>query len=493
MTTDAIDVIVIGAGPAGMAAATTAAKGGAKVLVLDDQRTFGGQIYRNVALAGTAEAAFLGDDYMAGQSVIREFCRQDLEFRAKATVWQVTEERQVGYSMDGSARMTTAPWLVLASGALERPCPVPGWTLPGVMMAGAAQTLLKSSGLAAEGAVFAGSGPLLYLVAHQYLKAGVKIAALVDITPKSNRVGALPHLLQALRRWDLLAKGRRWISEIANSGTPIITGVEEIKVLGDDAAMGLAFRKGVGEWHEISSPHVFLHLGVSPNVNLSLSAGLAHNWDEGQLCWRPKVDEWGVSSLPGIAVAGDSAGIGGGLAAQAGGEIAALGILAALGLIDAGARDTLAREARKTLAREQAIRPFLDSWFRPGAELRLPRDDDTIVCRCEELTLGDIRAVVDIGLVGPNQLKSFSRAGMGPCQGRFCGLTVQELIARQTGQKPADVGYFRLRPPIKPLLLEELAVGWLGGGGGMEGSIRFTDASGKCGTQRSSSGPMTCT
>ena len=98
MTTDAIDVIVIGASPAGMAAATTAAKGGAKVLVLDDQRTFGGQIYRNVALAGTAEAAFLGDDYMAGQSVIREFCRQDLEFRAKATVWQVTEERQVGYS-----------------------------------------------------------------------------------------------------------------------------------------------------------------------------------------------------------------------------------------------------------------------------------------------------------------------------------------------------------------------------------------------------------
>lgn len=451
------DLIVIGAGPAGMAAATTASTGGAKVLLLDDQSTPGGQIYRAIETAKDAEAAILGDEYMAGQPIVRAFRAQGIDYVPDAVVWQVSEEREVGYSSGGRAKLISAPWVILATGAIERPFPIPGWTLPGVMMAGAAQTLLKSSGVAAEGAIFAGCGPLLYLVARQYLRAGVNIAAVVDTTPKANRMGALPHLPHALLRWDLLAKGRRWISEIRRSGTPLIQNATALKVIGDKAAQSLVYKTADVDWREIKATHIFLHQGIVPNVNLSMAAGLDHSWDNRQLCWRPLTDAWGCSSVSGIAVAGDGAGIGGGLAAEAGGQIAAIGVLSAVGKLDAQASRDQARRPRAQLAHEHHARPFLDAWFRPASDMRVPNEDTTIICRCEELTLKNIRDTIDIGLAGPNQLKSFCRAGMGPCQGRCCGLTVQELIARETKRPAALVGYYRLRPPIKPLRLEELA------------------------------------
>lgn len=450
------DIIIIGAGPAGMSAAITAAEGGAKVLLLDDQPTPGGQIYRAIEAAGEKQAAILGSDYMAGKPLAENMRAKNIEYVADASVWQVTDEREVGYSSNGQARLISAPAVIMATGAMERPFPIKGWTLPGVMMAGAAQTMLKTSGLAAEGAIFAGCGPLLYLVAHQYLQAGVKIAAIVDTTVKANRFKALPHFPGALRRWDLLLKGQKWQSEIRKSGTRIINNVHELKVIGDTKAEGLSVNTG-GTWVDIKSDHIFLHQGVVPNVNLSFAAGLEHHWDEAQLCWQPDTDSWCGTSIEGIYVAGDGGGIGGGLAARASGDIAALGALAKLGLIDTAARDAKSKSARATLSRELSIRPFLDAWFRPADDFRVPTDDDAIVCRCEELSLKDIRDTIGIGLVGPNQLKSFCRAGMGPCQGRFCGLTVQELIAKQTKRTAADVGYYRLRPPIKPLRLEELA------------------------------------
>ena len=136
--------------------------------------------------------------------------------------------------------------------------------------------------------------------------------------------------------------------------------------------------------------------------------------------------------------------------------MAALWCLQELGKIDPTERDSLARAQKSILKHETRVRPFLDSWFKPPAPFRVP-DGDTIVCRCEELTAKDILDVIDIGIAGPNQLKSFSRAGMGPCQGRYCGLTVQELIAKKTGRKMSDIGYYRLRPPIKPVSLGEFA------------------------------------
>ena len=451
------DVVIIGAGPAGMAAASTVAQKGLAVLLLDDQIAPGGQIYRGVERASESDQTHLGSEYFHGKSLVEEVRATGVEYLSGASVWQLSEEGEVAYSVGGRSTLVKPKKVILATGAMERPFPIAGWTLPGLMTGGAAQILLKTSGLAAEGAVFAGCGPLLYLVVHQYLQAGVKITALLDTASGANRLPALKHLPAALSRFDLLAKGLKWKQAIRKSGTRIVDGVTELRVEGGDVAEGISFRQGSGGWQTLTTSHIFLHQGVVPNVNLSMSAGVAHSWCEQQLCWRPEVDDFGASDKPAIYVAGDGSGISGALAAEASGRLAALGVLADLGAITPRARDEAAQPFRRVRHREEQIRPFLDSWFKPSADLRQPSDQATLVCRCEEVRAEDLKSVIGLGLKGPNQVKSYCRAGMGPCQGRFCGLTVQEMIATQSGLPHEQVGYYRLRPPIKPLPLNELA------------------------------------
>jgi thioredoxin reductase len=451
------DVVVIGAGPAGMTAAALAAEHGANVLLLDDQTGPGGQIYRSIEQTGARQEAVLGKDYLAGREIARRCRASGAKYQHGTIVWQVTDDLEIAFSGPGGSHLVKAGIIILATGAIERPFPVPGWTLPGVMTAGAAQTLLKSSSLAAEGAVFAGTGPLLYLVVAQYLRAGVSVAAVLDTTVSRPLVRAGRQLPAALLRVDLLLKGQSWIREIRRSGTPIIRNVTGIRIEGDEAVDTIHYETAGGDRDRIAASNVFLHQGIVPNVNLSMSIGLAHSWSEAQMCWQPVTDPWGASSVDGIFVAGDGAAINGAISAAAGGELAALQALTRLGHISADQRDAMAKRPRQVLHRESRIRPFLDAWFRPADRFRIPSDPSTVICRCEEIRLSEISETIGMGLAGPNQLKSYTRAGMGPCQGRFCGLTVQELIAKQSGRQPYEVGYYRLRPPIKPVRLEEIA------------------------------------
>lgn len=451
---DHYNIIIIGAGPAGMAAALTAAEEGAKTLIIDEQRSPGGQIYR--AIEQNQDRPELGETYRDSLALVQRFRAAGVEYVTGAIVWQLSADREVGYSKDGAARLVNGDQIILANGALERPMPVPGWTLPGVMNVGAAQILLKESQIAIEDAVFAGTGPLLYLAVHQYMQAGIKVKAVLDLTPKSNYLAALPHLPFALGQLPKIFEGWQWTREIAKSDIPLFKDVEDLRLGGDETLNHLEFRKG-GKWKWIDCEHVLLHQGVTPNLNLALAAGCEARWDWLQCCWTIKTDDWFSSSIDGLAVAGDGATIGGNLAAEQSGRIAALGALTRLGILDDKARNKKARPARKSLKAEMRVRPFLETLFRPADHMRVPKDDSTIVCRCEEITVGDIRQAVDLGCTGPNQLKSFSRCGMGPCQGRFCGLTVTELMADLTGKPASEVGYYRLRAPVKPLRLDELA------------------------------------
>lgn len=451
------DVVVIGAGPAGMTAAARAAEHGASVLLLDDQAGLGGQVYRSIEQTGARQAAVLGKDYLAGREIARRCRASGAKYQHGTTVWQVTDDLEIAFSGPGGSHLLKAGNIILATGAIERPFPVPGWTLAGVMTAGAAQTLLKSSAMAANGAVFAGTGPLLYLVVAQYLRAGVSVAAVLDTTASKPMARASRQLPAALLRADLLFKGRSWIQEVRRSGTPIVRNVTDIKIEGDEVADRIHYETTEGPRDSIAASNIFLHQGVVPNVNLSMSIGLVHSWSEAQLCWQPDTDPWGASSIDGIFVAGDGAGINGATSAAASGELAALQALAQLSYISGDQRDAMAKRPRQVLHRESRVRPFLDAWFRPADQFRIPSDASTIVCRCEEIRLSEISDTIKIGLAGPNQLKSYTRAGMGACQGRFCGLTVQELIAKQSGRQSSEVGYYRLRPPIKPVRLEEIA------------------------------------
>lgn len=453
---DHYDIAVVGAGPAGMAAAAVAAGHGASVLLLDEQREAGGQIYRRVASQTLNDRNILGPDYYSGQDLVSELGSSGAEHVTGATVWQVSPEREIGVSREGSARLLTAGQVILATGAQERPFPVPGWTLPGVMTAGGAQILLKSAGVTVPDAVFAGSGPLLYLAAYQYMKAGVPIRAILDTTPRGNTLRALPHLPAALMSLGALMKGRRWIASLRAAGIPFIKGIEDLKLAGEECVAGVEYRRAK-RWRRIDATHVFLHQGVVPNVNLAMAAGCAHRWSAAQLCWHAQTDAWAETNVPGIAIAGDGVSIGGALAAEYLGRIAAYGALQRCKCLGRAERNRLAAPFRRALAREMRMRPFLDAMFRPPRRFRIPEDGATIVCRCEEVPAALIRESVALGCIGPNQLKSFSRCGMGPCQGRFCGLTISEMIAGARGVPVAEVGALRLRPPVKPLMLGELA------------------------------------
>ena len=449
------DLIVIGAGPAGMAAARRAAESGLSVLLLDEQPTPGGQIYRDVDRASKARGPFLGKDFTDGQTLTQGLLHENITHLRGAVVWQIEDGTRVAFTQDGKAALATGKRILLATGALERPMPLPGWTLPGVMTAGAAQILLKQSGIACERAVLVGSGPLLYLVATQMVRAGVAPLALVETQTKSDLVKSLRHFGGALRGWPYLLKGFRMLWELRRAGITRHVGASQIAVDGEHSASGVAFRIG-GEKHRIACDTVLLHHGVVPNTQAARSIDIPHRWDETQSCFVPECDIWGRTAVSTVFVAGDGAGIGGAKAAAIAGEIAALEIAHDLNWMTKKARDVAARALQRDLEVERAARPFIDRAYPPYARALKP-SDDTIICRCEEVTAGDIRRMAGLGCLGPNQAKAFGRAGMGPCQGRYCGLSVTQILSDINGFSPDETGYFRIRPPLKPVTLGEIA------------------------------------
>jgi NADPH-dependent 2,4-dienoyl-CoA reductase/sulfur reductase-like enzyme len=462
MIVETVDVAVIGAGPAGLAAATLAAKAGLSVVLLDEQDAVGGQIYRGIEQSDARRREILGPDYAAGVEIAAAFARSGARCVTNASVWQVTRERTVHYLKDGKTSSFDAARIVLATGALERPFPIPGWTLPGVLSAGAAQILLKSAGeVPAEPPLLVGCGPLLYLLGWQYLRAGVPIRALVDTTRHEDRWRAKRHMLSALRAWPNLSHGLQLMRALREAGLPIHEAADALRVEGaigeDGSECAHALQFSVrGVTHRLEADVILLHQGVVPNIQFTQALRAKHRWDDTQLCFTPETDPWGELDVAGIFVAGDGGGIGGAHAAAIQGELSALAITAQLGLIDKSMRDREAAPRRRRLADAMRIRPLLDTMYRPRDENRVPADE-VIVCRCEELSAGDLRRFVALGCLGPNQAKAFGRCGMGPCQGRLCGLTVTEVIADARKAAPAAVGYFRIRPPIKPLTLGELA------------------------------------
>ena len=193
------DAIVIGAGPAGMASAARAAQLGLNTLLIDEQASPGGQIYRRVAQADAATRRLLGADYSAGLGLVERLQAGTAQHLTGALAWDVGRDGTVTVLHDGVAKAFRAPQLIIANGALERPSPLPGWTLPGVMNAGAAQIAMKTDALVPDvPVVLAGGGPLLLLVACQLLDAGVRLAALVETPAAGQRLRALPHLALSL-------------------------------------------------------------------------------------------------------------------------------------------------------------------------------------------------------------------------------------------------------------------------------------------------------
>jgi NADPH-dependent 2,4-dienoyl-CoA reductase/sulfur reductase-like enzyme len=443
------DLAIIGAGPAGMAAAITARECGLSVLVVDENAAPGGQVFRAAELAGADPA--LARDMAPGLELIARFRALDITYRAGSTLWMLEPDTgTLSLAHQGETTEVTAERIMLATGAQERPVPIPGWTLPGVMSAGAAQIALKTAGMVPSGkVVLAGQGPLMWLLANQLIRAGV-MPVLVETRTR-------PILRTALEQGGIfsgfpqLAKGIGLILRARQAGMRVLTGAKHLRAEGSARVQGLRFEGGFEPCDTL-----LLHEGVMPSTHISMAIGLEHVWDAQQICWRPKLDVFGASSHARIAVAGDGAAIAGWEAAVATAQLAVLDAALRLGRLSRADRDSRAEVSAEALLQARALRPFLDALYAPSQEILAPAEESTIICRCEEVTAGSLRWAAAIGATGPNQAKAYLRCGMGPCQGRLCGPTVAAVIAETRNVPVEEVGHFRPRAPYKPITVAEL-------------------------------------
>ncbi len=438
-------VVVIGAGPAGIAAAEVLSRAAVEVALVDEARQPGGQYHRAPApglrldmrrLLGEAHAA-----HVAFHARAAAVCGQ-VAYRPGTLAWGV-HRGQVHLAAAGAAQSLGYDALVLATGATDRIMPVAGWTRPGVFSLGGAQALLKDQGcLIGRRVVFCGSSPLLYLAAVQYLRAGGEVAAVIDTTRFAEKLRALPGLLAAP---GVLGAGLRQMAALRSRGVRILHGATIDAFEGDGRVAAVVCTPPGAAPLRIDCDAVAYGHGLRPETQLAELAGCPLRFDAVQRTHVPETDADGRAGQ-GIYVAGDGGTIGGGQAAAVSGRLAAAAVLADLGLAGVGV-DVVAE--RRSLARLRRFQHGLARAFRWPGERAAALDDAVILCRCENVTVGEVRVALarQDGAADVNRIKAASRCGMGRCQGRFCGAALAE-VAAQDGLEPDRL---RVQAPLKPL------------------------------------------
>ena len=430
-----VDVAVLGAGPAGASAAVAAAESGLSVLLIDEAPCAGGQIFRktpDALLPAPHDSGDADPDRRAGDAL-----RRDLDGSGVATafgwrVWSVTRHER-GFRVDAigsdAPHTVEATALLAATGAIERILPFPGWTTPGVFGLAAATILLKSQRISpGRRVVVAGAGPLLAAVGSGVLKARAEVAAVVDQNGPAQWLAAIPSL--ALRP-RLAAQGAGWMLRLLQARVPIHFHAKVVRALGDGrleavevATPGSDAGRRSGETPvRIDADALCIGHGLAPATELPRLLRAECVFERALGGWRPNTDRFGRTSIPGLYVAGDGAGVLGGqaalLAGQTAGEAIAADLRGATPVVRASWSGWCARRFGAAMTRLTATKSAMAAEIPP----------ETIVCRCEDVTRAEIDAACDAGARDINQLKHFTRCGMGPCQGRSCGEAAAELLA----------------------------------------------------------------
>ena len=467
----AVDVAVLGAGPAGTGAAIAAAAAGRSVLLIDEAPAAGGQIYRKLPDALALARHDAGDtdpDRRAGDTLRRELDESRVRTAFGWRVWSVIRSER-GFRLDaigpGGAHAVEATVLLIATGAIERVVPFPGWTTPGVFGLAAATPMLKSQRISpGKRVVVAGAGPLLAAVAAGVVKAGAEVAAVVDVNGPANWLAAAPALGLRPR---LAAQGAGWVLRLLRARVPFHFRATAVRALGDRRLEAVEVAPVDGGAR--SRPHtaamtidcdaLCIGHGLAPATELPRLLRAECVFDRARGGWRPDVDGFGRTSVAGLYVAGDGAGILGGQAALIAGRTVGAAIAADLrGTVPVVRASWTGWQARRFGAAMTAL-----TATRSAVAAAMPAE--TIVCRCEDVTRGEIDAGYDAGARELNQLKHFTRCGMGPCQGRSCGEAAAELLALRLvadGVVPdVDAGRRRAgqwtgRTPLRPVPLSAL-------------------------------------
>lgn len=443
--------VIVGAGPAGIRAAATLVAAGLRPVVVDESIKAGGQIYRQPpdGFTRTKRDLYGFESGKAGRlhDLFAQIASR-IDYRPGTLVWNATAAGLDLMAPDGRADHLLYSHVLLATGATDRIQPLPGWLTPGVYTLGAAQIALKFQGAVLGPRIaFFGTGPLLYLVAYQYAKAGADVAGVFDTARFSDQLVALPGLLNSPEH---LLKGLYYVAWLRLHGIPLHSGVVPARIEGGDRVRGFVWQ-GKDKEQRIGCNAVALGLGLRSETQLADLLGCRFAYSDLNRAWLPEHGIDGRASQANVYLAGDGAGIAGADAAELAGERAALAMLEDLGQ---------AVDRQRIAALESRLRRI--GKFRQGLERAFPLPpadwgmtkllDDLVLCRCEAITVGALReAARDLGVVELNRLKALTRIGMGRCQGRICGAAATEILSAELGRPAEAVGRIRGQAPVKPL------------------------------------------
>ncbi|GLY75465.1 oxidase [Actinoallomurus iriomotensis] len=460
-----IDLLVVGGGPAGISAARSAAEAGLNVLLADERPTLGGQIYKQPGPGFTVtDPAAMDRQFRQGRALIDSLDGTGVEVLLRTSVVAVEDRRVVLVTEGSAARTVTARRMVLAPGAHDRPVAFPGWTLPGVITAGGLQTLAKTQRvLPGERILFAGSGPVALAFPAQLAHYGAHIVTALEAGP-APRAGDLMRLARAARgNGALLRDAARYRGMLLRHRIPLRYRRIVVRAEGDGrvervvhAAVDPDWRVLPGTEETVRADVLCVGYGFVASLELMRLVGCEFDHREdlgGHVVHR---DEWLRTTVDGVYAAGDGAGVEGSFVAIDEGRVAGLAAAMDAGALSAADAAAAAAPARRRLDRRRALSAATARLYRVGPGVYELSDDDTVICRCEAVRRRDLAPAIastdDINLV-----KGYTRAGMGPCQGRICQRQVAGLIARHHGRPIEEVALATPRMPVRPVPIGALA------------------------------------
>jgi NADPH-dependent 2,4-dienoyl-CoA reductase/sulfur reductase-like enzyme len=459
------DVAIVGGGPAGMAASVEAARHGLSVIMFEERVALGGQIYKQFGPGFVVkDPSAMGRDYRDGQKLLGAVQESKVMVRTNTSVLSIYADELVVVSGDQKAETIRARRIILAPGAHDRPVVFPGWTLPGVITAGGAQTMVKTQRVVpGERILFAGSGPLALAFPAQLRKYGANVIAALEAGP-APRLNDLFHLaVKAPRNFSVLRDALTYRLALLRFRVPLHYRRIIVRAEGEDRVEMVVHAKADADWHPIPGTEervavdtLCIGYGFFPSTELMRLAGCEMEYDENLGGSVVRLDEWMRTTVPNVCAVGDGAGVEGSIVAIAQAQIAAVGIAADLGFIGLDQAESISRPWRDKLRVKRAFAKILQRMHNVGSGVYELDEPDTIVCRCEGVRSRELQDIIESTSDIP-VIKGFTRAGMGLCQGRNCQHHVAAMISRHYSIPVAAIPLATARFPVRPVFLRQVA------------------------------------
>jgi len=457
-----VSLAIIGAGPAGLAAATQAAKFGVDTVLLDLHEQAGGHFF---SLPPAELQSTQPDiDQKEGETLIEKAKQAGVEALSGAEIWGIYAENPFRICFSGSDQKEIwSDKIILAPGAIERIWPFPGWTLPGVMTAGGALTLLKNQKcLPGKKILISGTGPLQLALAARLAAHGAEVVALLELQTLRSLLRNWPHLWTLLSQTQRMQEGLSYFKTLRASKIPYRFGWSVVRAFGEKEVTGAVIAqvdkagKPIPDSEKrIEVDCICLGYGLLPDTSFTRLLECDHEIHPHLRAWVPVRDEWLQTSIPGIFAIGDAAGINGKDAAILEGKIAALAVAHQLGRLQNDRMIEMIGEIIRNLKAERRFARLLDRAFQLPNEPCLLADAETVICRCECVTFGQVEEAIRDGATSVQAVKYLSRAGMGWCRGTHCAPVISQMVAQMGGIDLEEASQACIRPPFFPITIEQ--------------------------------------